>query len=143
MTNPEPRASIGNPSTGGTPLAAEGPQAQYLAHLKAGRFMIQRSRSTGRYTFYPRILIPGSGETDPEWVAASGFGTVYAITVNRAREGAYNIALVDLDEGPRLMSRVDGVESVPIGTRVKARIAEIDGEPAIVFDVAAATEGKA
>jgi uncharacterized OB-fold protein len=121
--------------------AAAGPQAQYLAHLEASRFMIQRSRSTGRYTFYPRIAIPGSGETDLEWVAASGLGTVYAITVNRAREGAYNIALVDLDEGPRLMSRIEGVETVAIGARVKARIAEIDGEPAVVFDVA--TEGKA
>src|SRR5271156_3142108 len=104
--------------------------------------MIQRSRSTGRYVFYPRIAVPGTGETDLDWVAASGGGTVYAITVNRSRDGAYNIALVDLDEGPRLMSRIEGVETVPIGTRVLARIAPIDGEPAIVFDVAAA-EGKA
>jgi hypothetical protein len=70
-----------------------------------------------------------------EWVEASGFGTVYSITVNRTREGSYNIALIELDEGPRLMSRVEGVETVPIGTRVKARITEIDGEPAVVFDV--------
>ena len=123
------------------PSSPTGPQAEYHAHLAAGRFMIQRSRSTGRYTFYPRIVIPGTGETDLEWVAASGLGTVYAITVNRGREGAYNLALVDLDEGPRLMSRIEGVETVAIGTRVKARIAEIDGEPAIVFDVAA--QGKA
>jgi len=115
---------------------AAGPQAEYQAHLAAGRFMIQRSRSTGRYTFYPRIAIPRTGETDLEWVKASGLGTVYAITVNRAREGAYNLALVDLDEGPRLMSRIEGVETVAIGTRVKARIAEIDGGPALVFDVA-------
>ena len=124
------------------PLQTDGPQAQFLDHLKAGRFMIQRSRSTGRYIFYPRIAVPGTGETDLEWVAASGGGTVYAITVNRSREGAYNIALVDLDEGPRLMSRIEGVETVPIGTRVRARIAPIDGKPAIVFDVATA-EGAA
>ena len=113
-----------------------GPQAQYLAYLRDGRFLIQRSRSTGRYTFYPRIAIPGTGETDLEWVEASGSGTVYAITVNRSRDGAYNIALIDLDEGPRMMSRVEGVETVPIGTRVRARIVRSDDEPAIVFDVA-------
>lgn len=96
--------------------------------------MIQRSQSTGRYVFYPRILIPGTGERDLEWVAASGGGTVYAITVNRTREGAYNIALIDLDEGPRMMSRVEGVETVPIGTRVTARIVEEDGAPLVVFD---------
>jgi len=113
-----------------------GPEAQYRAHLAAGRFMIQRSRSTGRHVFYPRIAVPGSGETDLEWVEASGGATVYSITVNRSRDGAYNIALVDLDEGPRLMSRVEGVETVPIGTRLRAKIVQADGEPLVVFEVA-------
>lgn len=97
--------------------------------------MIQRSRSSGRYVFFPRVAEPGSGRNDLEWVEASGLGTVYSITVNRTRAGDYNVALVELDEGPRLMSRIEGVETVPIGTRVKARIVEIDGEPAVVFDV--------
>ena len=97
--------------------------------------MIQRSRSSGRYVFFPRVAEPGSGRNDLEWVEASGLGTVYSITVNRTRAGDYNVALVELDEGPRLMSRIEGVETVPIGTRVKARIIEIDGEPAVVFDV--------
>jgi uncharacterized protein len=113
-----------------------GPEAQFKAYLAEGRFMIQRSRSTGRHVFYPRVAVPGSGETDLEWVPASGEGTVYSITVNRTREGSYNIALVDLAEGPRLMSRIEGAETAPIGTRVKARIASIEGEPALVFDVA-------
>ncbi len=98
--------------------------------------MIQRSRSTGRHVFYPRVAAPVSGETDLEWVPASGGGTVYAITVNRTRDGSYNIALIDLDEGPRMMSRIEGVETVPLGTKVKARIAQIGDDPAIVFDVA-------
>lgn len=116
--------------------APSGPEAQFKALLADGRFMIQRSRSTGRHVFYPRVAVPGSGETDLEWVPASGDGTVYSITTNRTREGSYNIALVDLAEGPRLMSRIEGADTVPIGTRVKARIAQVDGEPAIVFDVA-------
>jgi uncharacterized OB-fold protein len=113
-----------------------GPEAQFKAYLAEGRFMIQRSRSTGAHVFYPRIAVPGTGETDLEWVAASGDATIYAITVNRAREGSYNIALVDLAEGPRLMSRIEGVETAPMGTRIKARIAAVDGEPALVFDLA-------
>ena len=113
-----------------------GPEAQFKAYLAQGKFMIQRSRSTGRHVFYPRVAVPGSGETDLEWVPASGDGTIYAITINRTREGGYNIALVDLEEGPRLMTRIEGVDTVAIGTRVKARITPIDGEPAVVFDVA-------
>jgi uncharacterized protein len=113
-----------------------GPEAQYRAYLAEGRFRIQRSRSTGQHVFYPRVAAPGSGATDLEWVDASGFGTVYSITVNRSKEGSYNIALVQLDEGPRLMSRIDGVETAAIGTRVKARIVTIGETPAVVFVVA-------
>jgi hypothetical protein len=32
------------------------------------------------------------------------------------------------------MSRIEGTESAPIGTRVKARIIEENGEPIVVFD---------
>ena len=114
-------------------MAESGPEAQYRAYLREGRFMLQRSRSTGRCVFYPRIAVPGTGETDLDWVEASGGATLYAITVNRAREGSYNIALVDLDEGPRMMTRLQGVETAPIGTRVRARIVEEDGAPLVVF----------
>jgi uncharacterized protein len=117
-------------------LGPAGPEAQYRSFLKEGRFRIQRSRATGEHVFYPRVAAPGSGAADLEWVDASGFGTVYSITVNRSKEGSYNIALVTLDEGPRMMSRVDGVETAAIGTKVKARIVTEGGEPVVVFDVA-------
>lgn len=125
-----------------TPKATPGPgpEAQYRAFLQEGRFMIQRSVSTGRHVFYPRIAAPGTGTDDLEWIEASGLGTIYSITVNRTRQGSYNIALVQLDEGPRLMSRIEGVETAPIGTRVKARIADL-GEPAIVFDIVPEEDG--
>lgn len=93
--------------------------------------MIQRARKTGEYIFYPKVIAP-SGATDLEWVEASGGGTVYSITVNRKKDGSYNIALVDLDEGPRMMTTIAGVETLPIGTRVKARVET--GPPArVVF----------
>lgn len=110
-----------------------GPEAQFRAFLKDGRFMIQRSRSTGGYVFYPRISEPRTGATDLDWVEASGRGTVYAITVNRAKTGDHNVAIIELAEGPRMMSRIEGVETVPVGTSVEVRIADIDGQPAVVF----------
>jgi uncharacterized OB-fold protein len=115
---------------------ASGPEAIYLSYLREGRFMLQRSISTGRFIFYPRGAVPGTGERDLEWVEPSGLGTVYAITVNRARTGSYNIALVELDEGPRMITRIEGVETAPIGARVKARVIQEEGEPILVFDLA-------
>lgn len=114
-----------------------GPEAQFKDHLKAGRFMIQKSPSTGQFVFYPRVAAPDTGAQDLVWVEASGKGTIYSITVARAKAGNANIAIVQLAEGPRLMSRIEGVETAPIGAPVKARITDIDGEPAIVFDLVA------
>lgn len=110
-----------------------GPEAEYKAYLAKGVFKIQRSQSTGKHVFYPRIAMPHSGETDLTWVEASGLGTIYAITVNRSKQGQHNVALIDLDEGPRLMSRVDGVETAPIGSRVQAKIIQEEGSPLLVF----------
>lgn len=119
-----------------------GPQAAYEAFLQQGRFMIQRSQSTGEYVFYPRVCAP-SGAQDLEWVEASGRGTVYAATMKRAREGATSIVLVDLEEGPRMMSTIAGDVDLPIGTKVTARV-ETDGEtPRVVFDPAPAADGEA
>src|SRR5688500_20363855 len=90
------------------------PEAEWRAHLAEGRFMIQRSRSTGAHVFYPRVAEPGTGAEDLEWVHASGAGTVHAVTVVRKKDPAdsYSVVLVDLAEGPRLMRRVGGV---PVG----------------------------
>ena len=114
-------------------LVGLGPKAAFKAFLREGRFMLQRSRSSGRYVFYPRMQIPMSGETDLDWVEASGKGIVYAATRNRSRKESYNIVLVDLDEGVRMMSTLPDDDLPLIGTRVTAEIREIDGEPAIVF----------
>ena len=115
-----------------------GPEAQFRAFLAEGRFMIQRSRSSGVYVFYPRVAAPGTGECDLEWVEASGDGEVYSTTVVRNRPekgGDYNVALIDLAEGPRLMSRVVEIEpaKVRIGMKVRARVGELDGVPQVLF----------
>jgi uncharacterized OB-fold protein len=116
------------------------PNADYQDFLKRGQFMIQRSQSSGRHYFYPRVIEPGTGADDLEWVQAAGTGTVYSVTVVRTRPPAepYNVVLVDLDEGPRMMSRVEGLaaEDVVIGMRVQARIEQQDELFYIVFDPA-------
>jgi uncharacterized protein len=116
-----------------------GPDQQYQAHLAAGRFMIQRGVKTGTMVFFPRAVAPGTGE-ELEWVEASGRGTVYSSTCSRKRppEADVNIALIDLEEGPRMMSRVEGLpaDAVAIGLKVKARIVEHGEGHLVVFDPA-------
>jgi uncharacterized OB-fold protein len=119
-----------------------GPAAIYQAKLAAGEFELQLCLACGgRQIFPPRALCPRCGSTDLRWQAASGGGTVYSTTVVRDRPengGDRNIALIDLAEGARLMSRVEGLppDQVRIGMTVKARIAKTDGGPLLVFDPA-------
>jgi uncharacterized OB-fold protein len=114
------------------------PDAEFRAFLVEGRFMVQRSKSSGVHVFYPRAVAPGTGARDLEWVPASGRGVVYSTTVVRKKppEPSYNVALIDLAEGPRMMSRVEGLDpaAVAIGMAVQARIVDQDGEPVVVFD---------
>ena len=105
------------------------PTATYFKSLADGKFMIQRSPSTGEWVFYPRMIAPRTGAVDLEWAEPSGLGTVYATTVKRMKPPAenVNVAIVELDEGPRLMTHVQSMpaEDVFIGLRVRARI--VDG----------------
>lgn len=116
------------------------PDLAFRQHLTEGRFMLQRSRSTGAYIFYPRVAEPGTGETDLEWIEVSGRGVVYSTTVVRQKlpTPSYNVALIDLIEGPRMMSRVEGLapEDVVIGMEVQARIVANEDGPLILFDPA-------
>lgn len=124
--------------SGSAPLPAPPkPEQEFLAHLAEGRFMIQRAQGSGRCFFPPRIAEPGTGDPRVAWVEACGRGTVYATTVIRARPPApsYNVCLVDLEEGPRMMARVDGIapEAVTIGMSVQATIVPGDPDPMVVF----------
>ena len=87
------------------------PEKDFTNFLSQGKFMIQRSKGSGRYVFYPRVAEPVTGARDLEWVEASGKGTVYAVTTvrQRAPKTDYNVSLIDLAEGPRMLCRVDGI----------------------------------
>ena len=110
--------------------------------------MLQQSRASGKPFFYPRVVEPGTGNTDLEWIEASGGGTVYATTIVRVRppNADNGVVIVELDEGPRMLSRVEGVEPADlfIGMRVQAKIVPFEDQHAVVFIPAAGeTPGKA
>jgi uncharacterized protein len=116
------------------------PEREHMEFLAQGEFMLQRSRSSGAFVFYPRVAAPQTGATDLEWVKASGLGTVYSTTVIRQKPPKmdYNVALIDLEEGPRMMSRVEGLapQDVKIGMPVRAKIISEDDKPFVVFEPA-------
>jgi hypothetical protein len=81
--------------------------------------------------FYPRVIAPRTGNADLEWRISKGLGTVHATTVVHPQQGEpYNVALIDVDEGFRMMSRVEDIDptQVRIGLRVKFRVHKAEGD---------------
>jgi uncharacterized OB-fold protein len=94
--------------------------------------------------FYPRIICPITGSDRLEWRVSKGMGTVHATTVVYPQQGVpYNVALIDVDEGFRMMSRVEDIAplDVRIGMRVKFRAHQPEGDepPCPVFTPADGT----
>lgn len=126
-----------------TPLPLDpqgGVLARHQAALNEGRFLIQRCAGCGQAVYFPRELCPHCGHGELALVAPAGTGTVHAVTTVRRKPeagGDYNVSLIELDEGVRLMSRVEGVPSsdVRIGQRVKARVVQQGGQGLVVFDL--------
>jgi uncharacterized protein len=87
------------------------------------RLVVQRCSGCGRHQFYPRPFCLSCEATTLEWVEAAGTGTIYSVTTVRVPviddlKPPYLLALVDLDEGPRLLTNIEG-DGASIGDRVR------------------------
>jgi uncharacterized protein len=108
-----------------TPLVDPGTQPYWDA-LKENRLILKHCRSCDRTHFYPRELCPHCYSDDLDWVDASGDGTIYSYTIAHRPAGPayaddvpYTIAIIDLAEGPRMMSWIVGdTDDVQIGAEV-------------------------
>ena len=108
---------------------------------KDHRLVIQRSRKTGAYVFYPRAVSPFGADDTLEWVEVSGRGRVHASAIARTptaahlgAEGPYVIAIVQLDEGPHMTANIVDCapESVQPGMPVEAAFVDISDEITLV-----------
>lgn len=124
-----------------TPFSGDGPYAEYVKAMAAGIFKIQKCSDCGEYIYYPRVLCNHCGSAKLAWEQATGKGTVYSTSIVRQKPEHgpdYNITLVDLEEGPRMMTRIVDMapEDIRIGMPVAAAVGDIDGQPAVVFRAA-------
>ena len=101
----------------------------FWAATRAQRLVQARCSGCQRFLGYPRERCHFCGSTHVEWCAVSGRGRIVAVTVvhrsadpHWSARTPYAVSLVELDEGPRLLSSPpDGVDpaAVPVGTRVE------------------------
>ena len=111
-------------------LKQNSPLGVFIEHCKKGELAYQVCTDDNTPVFYPRVIAPSTGSTNLEWRVSKGLGTVHATTVVYATKDQppHNVALIDVDEGFRLMSRVEDIDpmQVKIGMRVKVRMAPGD-----------------
>ncbi len=93
--------------------------------LKAHAIQLQRCAACQRFVYYPRPLCPGCMSDELAWTPVSGRGVVHAFTIphrhpNKAfgSEAPYVVALVELEEGVRMMTNLVEVEPTPEAVQV-------------------------
>lgn len=106
----------------------------YWEGTKLGELRLQRCTSCGQVYFYPRSICPSCGSTEVTWFAASGVGRLHTYVIShRAAPGfeaqvPYAIAVVELDEGPRLLTNIVGVDNTPESLELDMALT-VDFEP--------------
>ena len=115
-----------------SPAPVEGvPHVTYRSYVDRGVLGYQRCESCATAVFPPRSRCPFCGAHALAWRKSDGRGTVHALTQITPRSSApYAVVLVDLDDGFRMMSRVNGVDERPVAIddRVRVSFVDVDGE---------------
>ncbi len=100
----------------------------YWEGCRKHELLLQRCTQCGEFQFYPRIICTNCASEDLEWVKGSGRGRVLTFAIVRravseayAADVPYVVALIQLDEGPTMMSNVVQCdpETVKIGSPVQ------------------------
>jgi uncharacterized protein len=88
---------------------------------REGKLLLQFCDSCQQYQFYPRLYCMRCSSAKLHWVEASGQGVIYSYTIihqNKSPEFIsdvpYNVAIVQLEEGPRMMSNIVDIDPVDL-----------------------------
>jgi uncharacterized protein len=91
----------------------EGDTFEFWQAAKEGRLLIKRCGDCGKFSYYPRPFCPTCWGENVEWYQASGAATLYTWSVIYSNDQPifrdrvpYVAAVVDLAEGPRMMTNV-------------------------------------
>ncbi|WP_462413289.1 Zn-ribbon domain-containing OB-fold protein [Neobacillus sp. Marseille-QA0830] len=113
----------------------DGDSQRYWEGLKSGQLWIQQCEECHQHIFYPRSICPHCFSEEIDWVQSGGTGRIYSFTVVHHAFGPFKeqvpfvVAIVDLDEGVRLMTRIkDGTKRPLIDQRVKVCFEKLDEE---------------
>ena len=115
--------------------------APYWDAAQRGELRMQRCSDCGHIRFPPALLCPQCLSERSEWERLSGRGSVYSwIVIHQSQHPAfnadtpYNVAIVELEEGPRLHTNLVECknEDIHIGMPVEVAFDKINDEVTLV-----------
>ena len=121
-------------------------QEPFWKGLAQGSLLIQRCRDCGTFRHPPSPICYKCASFELEWVPVSGKARLYSFTVARHSVHAsldpkvpYVIALVDLDEGVRMVSGIRAImaKDLHIGMRLVCSIEKMSADFALPYFVPA------
>ncbi|MCP5028453.1 MAG: Zn-ribbon domain-containing OB-fold protein [Actinomycetia bacterium] len=100
------------------PLPVPTPETQHFWDgTKEGELRFQRCTDCASVYFPPRAFCPQCSSRDVEVVTSSGRGKLHSYVINQREPpgftAPYSIAVVELDEGPRMMTNIVGCDQTP------------------------------
>ena len=106
------------------------PEAQpYWDGLKENKLMLPKCDDCGKPFFYPRVLCPNCHSRNISWMQASGRGKLYSFQIaHRSLNRAFKVelpcvmAMIELEEGPRMMSNLINIEPDPSVVKCDMRV---------------------
>jgi len=114
--------------------------APFWAATLERTLLVQECSTCGHHQLYGRSLCTNCHAATLRWIEASGRGTIYSRTIIRQNPTRtfkhlipFVVALIDLDEGPRVMSNVVGTpaDDVQIGDRVRVTFQPVSDDAAL------------
>ena len=112
-------------AAGSKPLPKPTPDTQpFWDAVKRHQLSLPKCKACGHLHYFPRPFCPHCFSWDLEWVPCSGKGKLYSYVINHRpapgfeEEAPYVIAVVELDEGPRMLSNLIDIEPAPEAVQV-------------------------
>lgn len=101
----------------------------YWEAAAAGSLLLQRCATCGRHQHFPRRHCIHCDANTLEWATACGRGTIHTFSVIHrtdeppfASETPFAVAVVDLEEGPRLLTNIRGVDPAELHCGMSVQI---------------------
>lgn len=116
---------------------------EFWAACNDGELLLSECATCGHVFYYPRQMCPHCGAQELRWRRSSGRGQVYSFTHVEVsfygptweRDLPYTVILVDLDEGPRMLSRLveSDQDAVALGAAVEVAFVTVEEQALPMF----------